>query len=444
MTGDMNDTSFLRAIFRRIAKNFGWGLSGEAGGTLFGIAYLAVAARAIGAEGLGLIAIAVAYMRIMNRLFRLEPWQTAIRYGIGPLEAGETARFKQVIKFSILVDALSGITASVAIVGVAWYVAPLLGAQRMVSEFLAILAVATLVEFRSTGIAILRMFDRFDLLAKADVAVAAARLLLAILAYAFGLGLWAFLLITLFEAVANALLPLAIARTQLRRRGYAGILRESLAGFRSDNPAILRYLWNSNLNVMIRQTAQRLDVVILSLLVGVREVGYYHVARRLGDAAMKLSRPLMQAIFPEFARLWTSENRALLKKLVLRGSTVIGLVGFGLIVPIAVLMPGILVTFLGPDFGNASSVVVVQFGAMVIYMSGAVFQSALMSIGCDRQVVRVTLAGSVIFLLSLAPLVLATGIVGASIAHVLFNSVMTLGFYRIFRQVLLERDAERP
>jgi O-antigen/teichoic acid export membrane protein len=440
----MTDTSFLRAIFQRIAKNIGWGLSGQAGGALLGIAYLAIAARAVGAEGLGLIAIAVAYMRIMNRLFRLEPWQTAIRYGIGPLEAGETGRFKQVIKFSILVDALSGVTASVAIVGVAWYIAPLLGAPPTASEFLAILALAALFEFRSTGIAVLRMFDRFDLLAKADVAVAATRLALAALAFAFGYGLWAFLFITLFEAVANALLPLVIAQRQLRQRGYRGILRESLVGFRTSNPAVLRYLWNSNLNVMIRQTAQRLDVVILSLIVGVREVGYYHVARRLGDAAMKLSRPLMQAIFPEFARLWSSGNQAVLQRLVLRSTTIIGLVGLCLLIPIAVAMPGILVTFLGPDFGNASNVVVVQFGAMVIYMSGAVFQSALMSIGCDRQVIRVTLAGSVIFLLSLAPLVLATGIVGASIAHVLFNSIMTLGFYRMFRQVVRDRDTSQP
>jgi O-antigen/teichoic acid export membrane protein len=244
------------------------------------------------------------------------------------------------------------------------------------------------------------------------------------------------LYIALFETVANGLLPFTIAQSQLRKRGHRGVLTESLSGLRSENPGILRYLWNSNLNVMIRQTAQRLDIVILAMLVDVREVGYYHVARRLAEAAMKLSRPLMQVIFPEFSRLWSANNLVALRRLVLGGTAMILIVGFGLLVPIALAMPEILVAFLGPEFVNASNVVAVQAGAVIVYMSGALCQSALMSIGCDRQVVRVTLAGSVLFLASLAPLVLATGIVGASIAHVLFNLVLAAGFYRIFRQTL--------
>jgi O-antigen/teichoic acid export membrane protein len=426
-----------------MARNIALLMSGQFVSALLGLAYLAVSARAVGPEGLGLLAIALTYLRIINRLFRLEPWQAAIRFGIKALEEGNAGGFKQIIKFSILVDAASGVLACIGVLGAAYLVAPMLKAPQQVSDFLLLLAATALLDFRSTGIAILRIFDRFDLLAKVDVAIAAARLVLGGLAYAAGLGLWGFLLIAVLEGFANGLLPFAIGRAQLRKRNYSRIMAEPLTGLRTENSGILRLLWNSNFNLMIRQTAQRLDVIILSVLVDVREVGYYNVARRLAEAAMKISRPLMQVIFPEFARLWSTNKIRQLRRLVVGGTLSICLVGLFVLFPIALVIPDILTSLVGEEFVGASQCVSVQLGAVVIFMSGTVVSSGLMSMGRDAEVVWITLAGSAVFLLVLAPLVLGMGIVGASVAHVLFNSIMTIGFYAIFARSL-KRVEGRP
>lgn len=428
-------------MIRRIARNAGWSLSAEVIGAGLGIVSLAVAAHALGAAGLGVLALVQAYSRIVDRLCRLEPWQAVIKNGVAALDSGDTNRLERLIKFSILVDMGGSLLSGLVTLLLALFAASVLNLPEGGASYLATLAFGLFFTLRPTGLAVLRIYNRFDLLAKLDVTVAVGRLVLSLAAFAAGAGLWGFVLIALAESLANGFVPILLAARQLRLRGHGGAFRRPVAGVLAENPGLLRLLWNSNFNVILRQTAQRMDIVILSLLVGPVQIGFFHVARRVSDVSLKFSRPLIQAIFPELSRLWAAGQIAEFLRVVRLASGIVALPCVVLLVPAALLMPDLLSLALGPDFRDASQIVTVQMIAVFIYMSSSVLNAALLSMGRDRELVRVTMTGSAIFLLSVAPLVMMLGTVGASAAHVLFNTILAAGF---LRQMLSTLRASTP
>jgi O-antigen/teichoic acid export membrane protein len=421
-------------ILRRIAKNASWSLSAQMIGAGLGIVSLSIAAHALGAAGLGVLAIVQAYSRIFDRIFRLEPWQAVIKHGIAALDKGDGARFERLIKTSLMIDLGGSLLSGGVTLLAALSLGALLGLSDGGAGFLATLGVGHLFGLRSTGMAVLRIFDRFDLLAKLDVTVATGRLALSVAAYASGVGIWGFVLIALLESLANGFVPILIAWRQLRLRGYGAALRQPMAGVIAENPGLLRLLWNSNLNVILRQTAQRLDIVILAFFVDPVQIGYFHVARRVSDVALKFSAPLNQAIYPELSRLWATGQSQQFLRLVRVISGIVAVPCLLALIPVATVMPDLLAFAMGPDFRAANQIVMVQMVAVFLYMSSAVLNAGLLSMGRDRELVRVTMVGSALFLMAIAPLVMMLGTVGASVAHVFFNATLAVGFLRQMRE----------
>ena len=101
-------------VFRRLLRNISWLFSTHFLIGVIGMATLAFTARTIGASGLGILAIVEAYVRIVDRLLRLEPWQATIRYGVEALEIGDSPRFLRLVKLSIVIDLAGGLLAGSA------------------------------------------------------------------------------------------------------------------------------------------------------------------------------------------------------------------------------------------------------------------------------------------------------------------------------------------
>ena len=167
-----------------------------------GLIALALTARALGPEQLGLLALIEAYARVVDRLIRLEPWQALIKYGADALEGDRPEDFRSLLKFGVLVDA--GGAACSAVVAVAFVViaGPWLGWSEQTVQMAAVYSASLLFQLSATPIAVLRLFDRFGVFAWLEVATAAARVALFAVAFLTGAGLWTFLLLVMALSVA--------------------------------------------------------------------------------------------------------------------------------------------------------------------------------------------------------------------------------------------------
>lgn len=402
-----------------------------------GVLTLLVVARALGPAALGVLALVETYVRLADRLLRLEPWQAFIKYGIGALEAEDKDRFRRLVKLSMAIDVAGGCLAGVVAIALAHLIAPWIGLTNPEAPRLLIfLSLGLFFSLRPTAIGVLRSFDRFDILAKADMFSALVRLVLSVLAWASGLGLFGFLAILLVQSLLDGLLAFSLSMRELKRRGYHGVLNSHARGALSENPGFLSFLWNSNFNVMLRQLSNRLDIVLLGGLVDVTAVGYYQIGKRVMNSAIKLVGPFRQAIYPEMARLWGNARYQSFVKVIVTICLSVLAAGLLLALPAMANMDRLIALVFGAEFAEAAPVMNILLVSAIIFTSGVALNPALLSMSQDRKLVRITMLATLAYLGSFVPLVWLFGVEGAASSNLMFNIVWTIGCGLVVRRHL--------
>src|SRR4029450_7460952 len=73
------------------------------------IAYTAIAARALGVKGLGVLVMINAFAQLLGDVVKIQSWQTVLQYGAEPLAEKRLDELQRVIRFTLLLDLLSGL-----------------------------------------------------------------------------------------------------------------------------------------------------------------------------------------------------------------------------------------------------------------------------------------------------------------------------------------------
>jgi O-antigen/teichoic acid export membrane protein len=410
-----------KKVTARLARNIGWVFSAQIISGICGLIAMAASARALGAEGIAVVALVEAYMRLSALFVHLEPWQAVIRYGSEALEKGDTKRLRTLIGFSTAVDVTLGVAAALvgfALVGVA---APLLGLENE-TRLLQLAALSLAVSLRPTGIALLRLFDRFDTLARVDAATAVARALLSVLVAALGGGPAAFVAIVIALSLADGSLAYVMGRRIMADRLSSERGGSPLQALR-DNPGLLRVFGTSNASVILRQATQRLDVILLATLVTPEAVGFYHIARRTSQAALKLGSPLSQAIFPELARFAAASDHGRLSKLLFGVSGLFVLLLSVVLIPVLVWIEPLVVLAFTESFRDAALVVALQLTASTVLLAGVAVVPAMISLDKDVHLVVLRLAVTVLFFAVFWPMSTQFGAEGAAATHLICNLI---------------------
>lgn len=428
----------LRGKLRsRLARNLSWAMMAQAVTALTGIVTLLVTARALGPAALGLLALVETYVRLADRLLRLEPWQAFIKHAIGALERGEEAPFRRLVKLSILIDLGGSLLAGTVAIAASGWLAPRIGLPDGTGAgMVSFVAIGLFFSLRPTAIGVLRSFNRFDLLAKADMASALLRLILSLIAWWAGWGIGGFLAILLVQSLMDGLLAFGFALRELHRRGHRRIWAARARQALREYPGFLSFLWNSNANVILRQSANRLDIILLGGLMDATAVGYYQIGKRVMNSVVKLAGPFRQAIYPEMARLWSQNRAPDLRRLVIRLCLTALVVQLIVALPAMARMESLITAIFGPEFAAATPVMNILVSSAIVFISGVALNPALLSMGQDRALVRITLTAMLVYLGSFAPLVHLFGLRGAGASNLMFNLAWTLGCVLVFRRQL--------
>lgn len=427
-------------IAPRILRNVGYLVTGTTAVSVLGVITLALTARALGPAGLGVLALVEAYMRSIDMLFRLQPAQLLIKYGAEALEKGDKGRFERLVKLSVMIDLFGGVLVGTIAISLGWWAASVLDLGPDGFHYILLVGTALLVSFRPTGMALLRLFDRFGLLAISDCCLAVLRLIIAAVALVFDLGIWAFVVMLFLHSLADGIVAFALSVRELSRRGYDGVWKSSARVACDENPRLFHFLWNSNFYQILRNATQRFDVLALGLLVSPAIVGQYQVAKRSGRAVLRLARTMSQVMFPELAKLWVKGEHLRFRKMVRYVTLMILVFGFAIGVPLAVAIPSLVNIIFGQEFAGAVPMILMMGVSIVLNITGLVFNPALLSMGRDRELLSVTILGTVVFAAAFIPAVNLWGGTGAMLCHVLFSAVWFLGcLWHLEMRLLPER-----
>jgi O-antigen/teichoic acid export membrane protein len=416
-----------RGAVARIYRNLARLLGGKAGAGLVSLAYLALAARALGPGDYGVLVLVHAYAMTVGGIVEFPGWHAIVRYGSQAETTGDKPRLARLIAFAGLVEAAGGASA----VAVAAVLAPLLGPRLGWSPTAIAFALpysfAVLASIRSTPAGYLQLVGRFDLLAAHSLVAPCVRLAgaaAAILAHAGLKGfLVAWLAAALIEWAAMWALGLYAARGRLSRRDFAGGMR----GVLRENPGLWRFMLAANADVTVTELAARAPPLVVGWVLGAEAAGLFAVAQRITSVLAQPALILGQAAYVELSRMVAAQARHdQLFTAVRRAVAFAWLAAAPIWIAVALFGRQIAAAVAGPRFAAAAGVMLWLATARALQLAAPPLSAALTALGRPGRSMLANLASGLGLLLALPPMLGWLGLNGAG-AHALLQAVAVVG-----------------
>lgn len=206
-------------VLRRAIRNAGLLLTGKGAAGVMQLATFAVLARTLGLSDFGFLAILLAQIQLLMAFATFQSNQAIVRYGVKHLHDRESAGFQSLVIAGSSLDLLAAALATIA----ALFLAALVGAAEdwpghvvAAAYWLALLPLANAI---ATPKGILRLYGRFDLLARHVTITPAARLVGALLVTGLGGGLLGFVIAWIVAAWIGGLAAFYLGWREARRNG---------------------------------------------------------------------------------------------------------------------------------------------------------------------------------------------------------------------------------
>ena len=294
---------FSDLVFRRVFKNAGFLLSGKFATGILGLAYLSLAARGLGVEQFGLLVLVQTYVQVITGLTTFHSWQAVIRYGALSVEHDDTPGFQTLISFTTALDV------SCVLIGaaLAWFAVPLIGPtlgwSYQIIAYAQPYSLLILFTIIATPTGLLRLYDRFDILAWQVIVTPALRFVGVVLAVLLDGPLWAYLLAWFVAGAGGGLTLVVLGWREGLRQGRLANMRWSFKGVTTTHGSIWSFCLASNFHSSLQMVTGHMSTLLVGAVATPAAAGLFKVAREVATALTKPAELLTQSIYPEFARL---------------------------------------------------------------------------------------------------------------------------------------------
>jgi O-antigen/teichoic acid export membrane protein len=397
----------------------------------------------LGATELGVLVLIQAFAQFLGEVVKFQSWQTILHFGTRPLNEGRVRGFQQVLRFTLALDLAStavgiavGLVGSLAFAGhLGWTPA------QAPDAALYMLSIAFMVS--ATPLGLLRLFDRFDVLARQAALISIIRLLTSIVAFAMHAPMEGFLLAYAIGTFGSWVYLAGSAYRELRRRGllegftWRGPLAAGL-------PGVWRFAWNTNLSATLDVAFTHLATLVVGALVGPADAAFWRIGRQVAEAIAKPARLLTPALYPELARLHADDRQDAMWRLAKQVGLLAGAVGSVLLTISLVFGRPLLVLVMGPAFAAAAAVMTWQVAGAAIGVFALPLEPMLISLGAPGAAVRVRLVVSALFLVILPLLATRFGLIGAGAGLVVADAALALGMLLYILKESGNRRAAAP
>lgn len=403
--------------FRSLVQSASVLLGGSILGSLLRLCSLAVAARTLGAGAFGILMLIQTYVVVVDRLFNFQFWKTLIKYGAELLEQKRNEDLKALIRFGTILDVVSAATGTVlAVLGVV-LVGRWQGWSSETISMAGIYSFVILFHLSGTPTGILRLLDRFGLLAMLNVVSAAVRLSLVCVAAWCRWGLWEFLFVWGLADVVGQLLLLSMGWVALARSGIRQVFPGPVRGVSKRHPGLWKYVWSTNAETGVRLISREIDLFLVSALLTIEAAGFYSIIKHISSLLTRLADPFYQASLPTLSRLWHRDERETIISYI-RRTRIAGFVcGLGLLGGYLLWGRWIITWGLGDEYAVVFGPAAIALASTALWLSLFAYSSALAAMGLAHKVLQITIVGSLLSLFLQFTLTPRFGLVGASLSY---------------------------
>lgn len=417
--------SLLRDLeFMSLVKNGTKIFSGRVLTALLNVVAVTLAARALSPENFGVLAIVGNLIIMITELAALNSWQALIAFGSGALDKpGLLGRYVRLCAvFDILAHLLLAVVAIIAIhMGSSLFDIP--EDVQSISVFFVLPLLFHAVDDTAKGL--LRMFDKFALIAFSTVINAALIVVGSLICIYYDLGLIGFVIVYIASPCVPALVVLASAlRLASQKRIFSASEKEP-----DPEPLpvwqFFKFLIATNLNTTVLLVVRRVDLFIIGALGGNAAAGVFRIVKLIASVPQLAQGPLFMAVFPQFGRLVSSGARNKVRRLsrqvtfIVGGASLAYLIGFGLFGEYAID------EVYGIDFAGAFHPTLWYLAGLVVIAGGLTLHPILLSYKRADLALYTNGAATVVFVIALYGLYPAFDLVAGGMAFLVYACLWT-------------------
>jgi len=402
--GELAGDSFYVAIF-------------QAATVVADVGQIVLITHLLSLEAYGRFAVAVASALMIGQLFDLRVGVAATLFGARRLQTN-VASAAGIFQFTYVVDAVTGLLAFAVIAVAAPFLGPAVVGEQgttLVVLYALTLLVSTVDE---SSFSILRLLNRFRLLAAYTGSMELLRLGSVAIALMFFGSLEAVVLVlVLHRAISGLAGVLLTARAFRSASNGVSLFRPALTEVRAERRQMLRTMLHTNTVSYSRLTQTHLPTMLLGGLAGSFEAGVYKVGMGAATFVAKLADPAYTAVLPRLSRLWEQSRRSDVAKLI-RQATWLAIPSMALAVALLVILKGPIIHALGGDQIPEHAGTVLVVGAIAHAINSGLFWNigVLFASGHSRSIALISVGAAVVQSSLLIPLIIWFGATGAAVA----------------------------
>ncbi|MEZ5597956.1 MAG: lipopolysaccharide biosynthesis protein [Pseudomonadales bacterium] len=432
------------STLRKALGNLNRLLAGRAFAGVLGLVATAIMARALAPEQFGLVILLHTYLLTWQGLLNCKPFEAIIRYGVDAVDAGDETRLRRLLKLSLRVDVVSSLLAAILAAGLAGVTGRLLGWDPAFIGMAQLYSLLLLTSVTGTAKGVLRLFNRFDLLARQLAIAPALRFVGALFCWWQSLGLTGF--------IVTWGLALGLEHLYMTFRGWRELNRQldqptlhdvDISDWREAFPGYAKFTgivyWQSNLDLL----PKHLVTLVVGAFLGPMEAGLYRLARELSQVLQTPAVLIRQVLFPDFTRLWNRGGDGLVWILL---RTVAGAALGGLVFVVVSVFWGdwLLGVFAGDAYVAAAVVLTWLLVAGTLDLCTSVLRVAGYAMGDASVVLRLTAIAAAAYLLALLLLVPVAGLVGAGLSACVASLTTLTGMVIMVRRRWTQQRTSTP
>ena len=427
-------------LFRRVFMNSAMLTAGKVYTALVGLLYLALATRALGAHDFGVLILIHAYVVAVRDFVTLKTSQSVVRYGAICLEKNARTDFQKLIKFTTLLDlsfCAAGTVAGMLAVSV---VGPYFGVTPELVPVATIYCFMILFNFKATSLGLLRLFNRFDLVALMLMVVPTIRVVGACAAYFFYQHISAFLMFWFLAGAVQCLATVYLGWREFRRQGFSKDMDLGLKDLTRPHEGIWPFTWSSHIHRTLHVSTIHIATLVVGFLLGPVGAGFFKIAQEFSSVLLKPAQLFNETVYPEMAKIAVTGNYPRLWSVITHSALVAGAIAAVILLVIFLFGQSLLGLFFGAEYGNAYDVMVLLMIAAAVTMATFSLDPALYSIGRPDISMYIRIFTSTLHIAAMFLLMPEIGLAGAGIAAIA-GSVSTALLLMFFTHLLIRNQS---
>ena len=409
---------------KELFKNALWLFSSKSAKSVITAVETIILARILGVDKFGQLSIIIAYVAIINRFVDFRVWEGLIKYVGEYLEKNDKEKALSVIKLSYCIDFVSGTSAFIISVILAFFATSFFNLQANSIELIVIYSLSLFINTaNTTSEAIFRVFNEFKKITYLSTFEASIRLIFVVAALYMDYGLVGVLSAYVAASAIGFINRQYFVGIVLKGEGIKFWVKGKVKYLQGRYREIMWFFFNTTVGGTLRIADDNyLGVLALGHYFGSDLAGLYKIARSSIKIMTRFVDPLYEAIYPKMVEMITRKTYDDLRNII--NYAVKNLYKFTLPVAALILIFAgyILDIIFGQEYVTAANTMrVIAVGAIVNQIA---FWISPVLLAMNKVGVRTfyNIMEMVIYVILLIVLIPRFGLIGAGYAY-LFNRV---------------------